>query len=243
MKVKAPLCVICGRPNDGSIPFIGSICVNCLVNRVKLVDIPERIEIPMCRSCGRVRLGFKWFNVSDFNQAGIKAINYFFVRSKHSELVRKVEIKEIVPLTVPSWRTIYSVILSIRFQEIDKDFTQTIRIEVLLRPTLCPQCSNLHGGDYNVLIQLRGDVDINEALNLLEHLHPDDALKVVDVVEANNGANIYLLDRNVAEKIISLLKRRYRIECIKKSSEVVGVTRRGKVRRRLTILLRLSRGV
>ncbi len=237
--MKPPLCILCGRANLGDKPFIGPLCIDCFLKRNKLLDLPERTSFDYCRSCGSARIGFRWVPTEDIEDASIKHLEYLVSTAKTHEVVERYTVRSITPLTKPSWHTLFRVRVAFTLKGVEEEVTQDYNIEVYARPSLCPACADAHGGDYNVLLQVRGEMR-DKLQEILDRIFssPRGWINLVDVVETKDGVDIYLRDRGVAEQIIREIRKHTTVE-VKRSSEDVGVTRTGRMRRRLTISLRI----
>ena len=98
-------CPRCGKETG---PFVRGFCFECMREKVKLVEIPENIEIEHCKHCKRIRIEGKWKPLS--NWLLIDAVK---AKVKGKELVIKDTEIELFPLedgnTIASVKIIGSI--------------------------------------------------------------------------------------------------------------------------------------
>ncbi len=233
-------CVSCGKIDDGTVPFIGSLCLDCYVKLNKLLCVPEKIEFEYCRFCGAVRIGYRWVEGGELYEASAKYAAEVLAKVKPCKPeVKSYELISLKPITEPSWLTTYQATYSIKLKDVDNVVEQTYVVKVKAIPSICPSCHMARGGDYNVLVQIRGRLGGEVARRLAEKLD-ELGTKVIDVVEKKNGVDILLEDRSAASRLLKELRKYVQVK-VKYTGEDVGVTSTGKLRRRLVISVRLGR--
>jgi len=240
-------CVRCGSPLVRG-KSIGVVCLDCFVATHKLLCVPEKVFFDYCKHCGSIRLGYRWLEGGDLGEAVQRYVELYFsskervaVCSGFESYVVSFSFEEAVPLTVPSWRTLYRVVFNVLLRDVVEPVKVEYRVEVRARPTICPLCKDARGGDYNVLLQIRGAAPARLA-RVLENLFNSDSRvvgSIVDIVELSNGADILLLDRGSASRILRELRKVFRVRT-RVTGEDVGVTSNGKLRRRQVISAMLS---
>ncbi|GEM_PF-1926958 len=228
-------------------PRIGYLCIDCYLDHKKPLCIQEKVEFDYCRICGAYKIGYKWYDGGELLDAIMEFVDKYYSENGPGveicdETLSSYTLENTILITEASWRTIVELVYSFTFTESEIKITMPYRVEVRAKPTLCPTCKNVRGGDYNVLVQLRGETPKNLAkiLTRLFEKNRQISNSIVDIVELPNGVDIYLLDRGSASKIVSLLKRHYKLS-IKKTGEDVTITSTGLNRRRLIISVRLKR--
>jgi nonsense-mediated mRNA decay protein 3 len=235
-------CVVCGRPLvEGE--HVGPFCVDCFVKTFKLLCVPERLVFDYCKYCGSYRDGYRWVRGGELSDVVVKYASAVLssVRPCRSE-VESYKLVFLEPLTVPSWRTIVLARYAIKLRGVDRDVEQEYRVEVRANPTICPACKDARGGDYSVVVQVRGLPPADVARSLEALLDSDDRVResIVDIVEYRNGVDLLLLDVGSARRLVKELKKKY-IAVTRVSGEDVGVTSTGKLRRRTIISVRIRR--
>jgi nonsense-mediated mRNA decay protein 3 len=235
-------CARCGRrlvPGES----VGALCLDCFLETTRVICVPERVFFDYCKYCGSYRLGHRWLEGGELPEAVQSFVETYFsdtsrIAPCHSVrgLVESYRLVQAEPLTVPSWRTIYRLVYGITLRGVDGEALQEYRVEVRARPTICPLCKDARGGDYNVLLQIRGAPP--EALaRRLERLFDSSSQvtgSIVDIVELDDGVDILLLDRGGASKILRELRKHYSVKTVV-TGEDVGVTSTGRLRRRQVI--------
>jgi nonsense-mediated mRNA decay protein 3 len=148
---------------------------------------------------------------------------------------------EIKYLTVPSWRTKVLAVYEIKLKGVDKIVKQEYTIDVRANPTICPSCKNARGGDYEVLIQIRGAKPAEIASALEGLLEDDERIRnsIIDIIEYKNGVDMLVLDPGAARRLAKELRKKY-ILTTRVTGEDVGVTGRGRLRRRTVISVRIK---
>lgn len=239
-------CIRCGRPlREGG--RVGALCVDCFLETHRLLCIPDLIVFDYCKYCGSIRFGHRWLDGGELGEAINKYIELFMDSSHITVCKDSMGVVEdywfigAEPLTVPSWRTLYRVGFKFRLRDVDELVEQWYRVEVRARPTICPLCKDARGGDYHVLLQIRGASPsvLARRLGPLFERSGQVTGSIIDIVELSNGVDILLLDRGSASKILRELRKHYRVR-VKVTGEDVGVTSRGRLRRRQVISATLS---
>ncbi len=236
-------CIRCGRVVSDNESLLDGMCLQCFLETRRLAEIPEKLAFEYCRSCGSFRYGYRWLESLPLEEASRRYLEiYLSDRLKPAHpLVESLRVESLEPLHSPSWRTLYRVVVEARLKGVEEPVRQEYVVEVRAVPGLCPACRNERGGDYNVLLQVRGRLTPSLIEVLSRALDSSRVAPwVVDVVEGKNGFDILLRDRGAASRIISEVSK-YFVVSVKKSAETVGITSTGVERRRLTISLRVKR--
>ncbi len=128
------ICPKCGRKNT-EVKFIEAFCVDCYPYNIKL---PEKIEIEICKRCGKMRLKGEWipYDKNKIEEYTISKCRGDFTDAKYdieSGKITFVVKKGETEVFVERWLPFKKII------------------------TICPECSRIAGGYYEAIIQLRGD--------------------------------------------------------------------------------------
>ncbi len=237
-------CIRCGRRLEPGEPILDGMCLECFLEEKKLADIPAKLEFEYCKSCGAIRYGHRWLEPSILEEASKRYLELYLgerLRPLHP-LVEELRVADIEPLHTPSWRSLYRVVIEARLRGVEKPVRQEYVVEVRAIPSLCPACKNDRGGDYNVVVQVRGRLDNPRLVEVLGRVLDSERVApwVVDVIEDKRGVDILLRDRGAANRIVSELSKHFVLE-VKRSAETVGITSTGVERRRLAISVRVRR--
>lgn len=123
------ICPKCGRTSD-KVEFIEAFCIDCYPDNIKC---PRKIEIEQCRSCEKIKIRGEWTRFSR------KAINdYVISKCKGDFEAAEYDLDE-------------------QMAEFDIGKKRKKKIELVLLPVLCQQCSRMSGGYFQGIVQLRGD--------------------------------------------------------------------------------------
>ncbi len=203
-----------------------------------MLCVPERVQFEYCKACGSIRIGYRWVEGGELGDAIARFVEtYFSTRvAPCGGIVEEHRLVAAEPLTLPSWRTIYRLTYALKLRGVDEEAEKSYRVEVRAIPSLCPACKDARGGDYHVLLQIRGvpSAVLAEKLAPLFESSSQVTGSIIDVVEKKNGVDIMLLDRGSASKILRELKKYFKVRT-KVTGEDVGVTSTGRLRRRQVI--------
>ena len=243
MAPRVARCIRCGRPLAPEEPVLDGMCLSCFLEERRLAEVPRRLDFEYCRSCGSLRYGYRWLEPLPLEEASRRYLELYLserLRPAHPA-VEELRVASIDPIHIPSWRSLYRVVVEARLRGVEEPVRQEYVVEVRAVPSLCPACRNDRGGDYAVLVQIRGRLEPRVYHVLAEVLDSERVAPwVVDVVEDKRGVDILLRDRGAASRIVSELSKHY-VLSVKRSAEVVGVTSTGLERKRLTISVRVRR--
>ena len=236
------ICARCGRVLRSG-ESVGAFCLGCYLETHRVLCVPEKISFEYCKQCGSIRLGYRWAEGGDLEVASTEFLKWYLVEkvAPCSGIVEYYGLESVEPLTVPSWRTIYRAMFKVRLRGVDTEVSVSYDVDVRAKPTICPACKDVRGGDYNVLLQLRGETPQRLATLLSPIIGKSSQIanSIVDIIEYDNGVDFLLLDRGSASKIVRHLKKHYKVR-VQSTGEDVGVTSRGKLRRRLVVSVYLE---
>jgi len=236
------ICARCGRLLSEH-KSIGPLCLSCYLETHRVLCVPDRVSFEYCKHCGSIRAGHKWVEGGELDAASGKSLKWYLserVTSCSSD-VAEYSLVSVESVTTPSWRTIYRATFSVKLRGIDSPVSVQYSIDVRAKPTICPACKDVRGGDYNVLLQVRGETPkrLAELLSPVIEASSQVMGSIVDIIEYSNGVDFLLLDKGSASKIVRQLKKHYRLR-VHSSGEDVGVTSRGRLRRRLVLFVHLE---
>ncbi|HIP65331.1 MAG TPA: hypothetical protein EYH08_02230 [Pyrodictium sp.] len=238
-----PFCIRCGKPVSRAGHLVKGLCIDCFLEIHVRPKIPRKLEFEYCKSCGSIRIGYQWVPGGDIGEAILKFVREWFKLHpicSGIDGVKSCEVVDVKPVTVPSWRTVVDFVVEFLIEGVEEPVKHSYNVEVYARPTLCEQCKTIRGGDYNVLVQIRGKID-EELARIVDRIVEENeqiASNLVDIVEDKNGIDVFLLDRGAASKLISEITKYYEAS-IRKTRELVGVTSSGVTRYRMVYSLRI----
>jgi len=232
----ARFCVRCGAEEKEGFPIIDGLCPRCFIKERKIVELPPKIEVTICPSCGSVLLRGKWVFISDDVEEILETI------------INETLIKR--GTTYPGFENVHAevrelgdTIANIRITGYYKGalITQDVTINTLIKKRLCPRCMKIKSGHFEAEMQirtmapLRGEwskrfvTDIQGMKRLQE--------SVVDVKEVRNGVDVKVLDQRAAMKLANYLKRVFGAKVV--STWKDAGYRSGKKHSKLTVSVRL----
>ncbi|MCX8184858.1 MAG: NMD3-related protein [Sulfolobales archaeon] len=195
-------CARCGRSESPGRPLIQGLCPDCFTTTRRLVQLPERIEVVRCRVCGSLRSRRGRFSKTSLSSYIRDLVEEHMSRGRVAEginrlAVNKVEIREGVALVTFSG-SIGEVTLN-----------QTIRVEVLTKSSMCPECFKQKTRRYEAVIQLRPGN--RRATTLVSKIADELSAypNVVEVEESRSGVDIHIAERSTAVRIVRELESNY----------------------------------
>lgn len=215
------------------------MCPRCLSQRLRVLEVPSRIVVTACRVCGAVRSGGRW---SRDRAALIREI------SRQVKLNPTIDGK--TPRSISSSHFSLEVIPDLRRGIVTliarhsagaPVFEERKTVELRVVEQTCPDCSLLHGGHYEAIIQLRGERDVRRVLDrVLAQAESERTSRdfVVKVDRVKNGWDLYTSSLRLARKLATFLRRNGL--SIKQSRKLVGQTKDGRRRYRFTFSARVG---
>lgn len=231
-------CIYCGREDSPENPVVDGVCLECRIKRGEILRVEKNVlRYDICRVCGSVRIGYKWRDTHGFEEA-ITLIVYEEVPRyvKPGPGVGDLRVEKYEYSTAANWRTVVRVYFTGTYG--GKRFTYPVEFTIFFNPSKCPRCVMIDSGEYEAVLQIRG-VNPKILNNILsKEFMADKRLRedLVDVIEADNGVNLYFYNHGAARKLARRLAGRLGLR-IRENYEVAG-TRSGKQRARLSISLK-----
>ena len=183
-------CFVCGKKTE---KLIEGYCEDCYNEKFNLVKIPKDLRIVMCSKCKKIKNGINWedIEIEDYLKNKIKTLGKDV----------KIEIKG------------NKIFVTGKLEKSKKPKEEVHEINIRLIKALCLRCSQKLGGYYETVIQLRGNVT-NSILNLLDEKINEKSFYRAEAVK--DGFNLYVGDKNVANDVTELIKKKYKFK-IRKS--------------------------
>ena len=228
-------CPRCGKETG---PFVRGFCFECMREKVKLVEIPENIEIEHCKHCKRIRIEGKWKPLS--NWLLIDAVK---AKVKGKELVIKDTEIELFPLEDGNTIASVKIIGSIDSKALALDREVLIKAKT----ALCDDCSRIAGSYYEATIQIRfskkpTEEEIEKKMLRLQELMKQQKKKrslaeITKIVKDRHGFDALIGDKKSA-KIVAERMANATTNPMKVSSTLTGLDRNGVEKYRFTFLVR-----
>jgi nonsense-mediated mRNA decay protein 3 len=199
-------CVRCGAEEREDFPIIDGLCPKCFIKERKIVDLPSKIEVTICPSCGSTLLKGKWVYISDSIEETVETVinDVFIKRANTYPGFEKVSIR------VKELRETTARLIITGFYK-GAPVSQEVLINVLIKRRLCPRCMKIKSGHFEAELQIRTMAplrgrwskrfvsDVQNMKRLQE--------SVVDVKEVKNGVDVKVLDQKTAMKLANYLKK------------------------------------
>ncbi len=230
----ARVCPSCGRTVEAA---IRGLCPECFPKIYGVARLPGRVEVQVCRYCGRILLGGRWVTAGSFEDAVESIAGYILSRARPVEPLENVELSRLGYETKPDWTTRVHLVLRGRYRGVMVVGGSDLVVQ--LRPSICPLCKTRVSGEYDTVLSiLDAPTSLeDEVLALVEDRGL--ASQLVDIIRVKDGLNIYFTNRGAASKLVKMLSRVYNIERLGEAYEEVGIDSSGRRRTRRTITVRI----
>jgi nonsense-mediated mRNA decay protein 3 len=242
--VAGEFCVVCDATGR---PLVDGVCAECAAKRTPLVQIPKRVDVVICPTCGARRVGQVW--VRSGASLLLTAEDLMPFLTIHAETgVRKVEWEE--TSVTPTVREYVAHVLTV-FRTVERviDLPFSVRIE----HRTCLECSHRSGRYFTAIVQLRGpehERPAEKALALRARLdrewerlwkeaRPDWQRALQWKEELPEGWDCYFSDTLAARAVSRLAKQRFGAS-LKESASLFG-RKDGRDVYRVTFCLRFPR--
>lgn len=192
MGLKNKFCPKCGKETTS---LINGLCSKCY-NSINNIKIPKSIKLTICKRCGSILVGNKWFIKNSWKEHIIEKLSKKIKTPPGVELenIKIVELGE--EGKVRLWFSINGDI-----------FTESREISIIVSERFCKECSIKKRKLWNSKLQLRVENKIME--EILKKLPKDYVIKVKPVT---NGVDIYFSDKDTGKSFARKLKNRYQLK-------------------------------
>ena len=230
----ARVCPSCGRTVEVT---VRGLCPECFPKVYGVARLPERVEVPVCRYCGRILLGGRWVAAGSFEDAVESVARYTLSRARPVEPLDSVELSGVGYETRPDWTTRVHLVIRGRYRGVIVVGGSDLVVQ--LRPSICPLCKTRVSGEYDTVLSILDAPPSleDEVLALVEERGL--VSQLVDIIRVKEGLNIYFTNRGAASKLVKMLSRLYRVERLGEAYEEVGIDSSGRKRARRTITVRI----
>jgi len=221
-------CCICGKITD---ELIDNRCYSCYLKE-NPPEIPERIELRVCKTCYRIYHKGKWEYISNFLP---DILAYGAIEALHKKGF-EVENFDILEFYENEGKILSKI--KIRGMVGEVSFEKEEEIVVKARFEQCIDCSRRAGGYYEAILQIRGSYDEDKIYSIVEENLQNSF--VSKIKKLREGIDFYISSQKVAKRIARILKNKYNAEVIV-SPTLVG-KKDGKDLYRFSISVRLGEG-
>lgn len=159
-------CPECGSTDK---KMIGDICIDCFLKDFKMIEIPENIQVTICKHCNSKLEEGKW---SESNLPEEEII--YRALERNIKINDEVE-NEIIDLEIEQMKGSTAECVVVAFGEVyGTSIEETHDVNVKIIRTACPTCSKVQSGYYESVIQFRADN---------REIHPEEYEKADEVVQ------------------------------------------------------------
>lgn len=142
-------CPECGSTDK---EMVGDICIDCFLKEFQMIELPERIEVQICSHCNSKLEEGKWSDEFIPEEEII-----YRALERNIKIADEVE-NEDINLEIDQIKgTIASCYVEVVGEVHGTQIDEVHETEVKLLKTVCPTCSKVQSGYYEIVIQFRAD--------------------------------------------------------------------------------------
>jgi len=195
-------CAKCGRQESQDNPLIQGLCASCFTSTKRLVQLPNYVEVFICRSCGAIRSrGGKFFDIGLVEYVR-SLVEGYVARGRVAEGVNQVTVSKIELHADEAVIEVGGVASGVALR-------QELRVRLVVKSTICPECYRYRTKSFEAILQLRPG---NSRASALVSKIASDAYKypgVVDIKEYKEGVDLHIAEKSSALRIIRDLESSY----------------------------------
>ncbi len=159
-------CPECGSTDK---KIVGNICIDCFLKNFQMIEIPENIDITICKHCHSKLEEGKW---SESNLPEDEIV--YRALERNIKISDEVE-NEIIDLEIEQIKgSTFKCIVNIIGEVYSEKIEETHEIDVKIIRTSCPTCSKVQSGYYESVIQFRAD---NREIHIEEYEKADEIVE------------------------------------------------------------------
>ncbi len=215
------------------------------------MELPDRLEMTVCKRCGAVKIPGGW------KQLPITVVEPDDVRQHQLKILLDSAISQ----TIKTYEVGYtSVVARDRVINVTIDVygsshvqvpkkSEVHEVEVRVNYGICNSCSSLSGGYYEAILQIRADNrpvterEEDQISEIVEHMtiqeHPKDVHAFVSGISRDKyGIDFWIGSEHLCRKIADEIQSQF-LASRKENYKLVGQEKGGRDKFRVTIMLRL----
>jgi len=254
-------CYRCGALETGKGPLVNGLCQECFAAENPLLRVPGEISVKICGRCGAYMIDREWqgaggdpdkaalnaareATLSELKVAQITPAGTEYVQAEEAKGI-KIEVKP--ELTSSGALVKVSARGKIRVDQAEPQ-TALVEVKIKMEQTTCDICSRISSGYYEAILQVRGGAELppRELSRIKQRLesqalsaHEQNRAEFVAKVESKHeGLDLYVSSAKLARQLAETLKSEFGAE-VKESAKLVGQTKSGKRKFRISVLARL----
>lgn len=189
------------------------VCVDCYREAHDFVEIPDEINFDQCSVCGNYKIKNVWKGFESDEKLVFDVLGQYE--------------KEDVEMGASFKRQgeVYNVKVVMEENINGERIRQVKEVQLVPEKKQCRKCSRFHGGYFEAILQIRGDVTENIFGEMMEFAgrktSEDRSNFVSNVEEIHGGYDVYVSSMNMLRSILQFLKERLKVE-EEWSKELVG---------------------
>ena len=205
-------CPECGSSDK---EMVGDICIDCFLKNYKFLEIPQHINITICKHCNAKYFRGNWID------AAIPEEEVIYRTLEDNIHVDELIENEIIDLEIRQMRgTIAECTIDAIGEFKGRELREHYNTEVQIKNSTCPNCSKIASGYYEVVIQLRADdrelkpeekeIADNIVNTVLNKQYKKDKLAVLqEKAKLKEGTDYYIGSYKSGKKVINRLKDQF----------------------------------
>jgi len=228
-------CVRCGVEEREDLPIIDGLCPKHFLQERKIVELPTKVFITICPSCGSVNIGNAWLPTDGSVSSALETyINKTLIKKRRvypGFTDVKIMVKDIIS---------DKAVLEVMGKYNNVVLRQETQIYFEIKKKLCPRCSSMKNEFYEAIIQIRTEGPPREEVfrRIAERvIKAREFADVVKIEESKEGVDLKFRSISSARAIGSLLREEFSAR-IKQTWKDYGFVR-GKKHGKLTISARV----
>ncbi|MEM3852134.1 MAG: 60S ribosomal export protein NMD3 [Methanomassiliicoccales archaeon] len=227
-------CIRCGR--EALKGWV--LCEECALNSPSGVTVPDKVDISICGSCGKVKEGKNWLNEDKDEFIKRAVLKQLHLPENITLLGSSLEVRD------AQHSGMAELHLLIGMHGLEKEEKYALRLNI--DGSSCPGCSKRSGHYYEAVIQVRGFQKEREEVlqNVLRHLeeisHKHEAKQgffISSVKLERGGIDIQMSSNSIGAEVARELAVFYGVK-MKATKKLYG-RREGRELYRMTFLIRL----
>ena len=190
-----------------------NVCVDCYRDMEDLVEIPEEINFVQCSVCGSYRIQNVWKKFESDEK-----LVFDVLRQYEDEDVK-------MSASFNKRGEVYDVEVLMEEDKKGRKVRQVAETRLVPEKKQCMKCSKYHGGYFEAILQIRGDVSndmLGELMDSAAEVTEEDRNDFIsNVEEIHGGFDVYVSSKKMLRSLLEDLKNEFRVE-EKWSKELVG---------------------
>lgn len=249
-------CYRCGALKADAGPLIHGLCQRCFLEQSRLLQTPSEVEVVVCKRCGAYMLGRRWRvplsgrSVENaVRETALDSTRVIRMTESGTQLLRPQEAQEVEITIEPNLKAGLVKVRALgkahELQAKPKLEEATLKLNITYKT--CDICGLKRARYHEAILQVRGELSRDElqkvkgAIEGLASASGERGDFIAEVQQQRGGLDIYVSSVGLARRLASLLKEKFGAS-ISESAKLIGQTRDGRQKFKVTIIARLGRG-